>query len=277
MPGGHIVLNNDFGDGAYDAGGTSDEDDNALYEYACPTNNNSELNGRYTRPTGPPGPPVPFRSVPSNTITVEPVRLWPLWAAIAATAIIAIAALAQSVAEPPMVEPPPPTDRVQAPTPELPQPTASSLSTASAASTAVPLPPPGTCYCTSTTITFAAADPGPCYVVADGGNGTPNLLQDGGLYIRPGPPAVAGVVLEQATAVNGLAVNLSAQLTSNMPDIYGKNCTGTVGDVLLVDKIMRYARGQGYNCSREFSSKAELEGDAETRPPSMYLVPYMCR
>jgi len=290
---------------AYEAGNVEiEEDGTALYAYAYPETQPGlggprtlDLTGRgqmYAVPTVTP-PTVPRRTLPTNEVKVVEVRhinLWPIWLAIGVTAIIAIVALAQSsapVAPAAEIRPTPAANgfaqglnaTTTMPT-ATPTPTAASSSVTAPSLTAPettnsPLPPAGTCYCTSNTITFATANPGPCYVLADGTYGSPNLLQNGGLYIRPGPPGVAGVVIEQSTAVNGLAVNVSTQLESEWPDMYSEGCDGVEGEVVLPERAWLSWRKQAYNCSKTFTSTAALEGDPETRPPSIYLVPYMCR
>ena len=295
---------------AYEDGNMENEEDGtALYAYAFPDaqprlggQRTLDLTGRgqmYAVPTETP-PTVPRRTLPTNEVKVVEVRhinLWPIWLAIGVTAIIAIVALAQSsapVAPAAETRPTPAANGfargLNATTPvatvatetvatatATAAPSVTALSQTAPETTNSPLPPAGTCYCTSNTITFATANPGPCYVLADGTYGSPNLLQNGGLYIRPGPPGVAGVVIEQSTAVNGLAVNVSTQLESEWPDMYSEGCDGVEGEVVKIDRIYDEWTKPVDKCSKTFTSTASLKGDAETRPPSIYLVPYMCR
>ena len=311
-----IVLNNGFGDSTYDDATLNtgegsvlyayeegnveiEEDGTALYAYAYPEAQprTLDLTGRgqmYAVPTETP-PTVPRRTLSTTNevkvVEVHHINLWPIWLAIGVTAIISIVALAQSsapVAPAAEIRPTPAANGfAQGLNATTPVPTATPTPTAAPSVTAPsqtapettnsPLPPAGTCYCTSNTITFATANPGPCYVLADGSYGSPNLLQNGGLYIRPGPPGVAGVVIEQSTAVNGLAVNVSTQLEPEWPDVYGEACDGVEGEIVPPESAWHHWRKQAYSCSKTFTSTAALEGDPETRPPSIYLVPYMCR
>lgn len=289
----HVVLNNTFGDDLYDA--DTLDDNAALYAYAengkanqtyelVAPRSSLNLSGRHEEGYEQPsvkGPPVPRRSASIQQVKVveiQHINLWPVWVAIGIIGIIAIAALAQSMAPGavPRTTPAAAASKL-ATTTAGPLPLSSVAGSAPTVGPSPTLPPAGNCYCTSKTMTFAATDPGPCYVVADGNNDTPNLLQNGGLYIRPGPPAVAGIVIEQATAVNGLAVNVSTRRNSEWPDIYGEQCDGNGGKTLETAHLSNYLTAHWPRCSNGLNSTAALEGDAETRPPSMYLVPYMCR
>ena len=118
--------------------------------------------------------------------------------------------------------------------------------------------------------------PGECYLIADGRGTTPNLFQKGGLYLRAGAPSVAGQILTQSTAANGLAVQVTATLADELPPIY-YNCTGAPGHYLPQDRIQWiHPMSGGQQCSSHIDTSATVVGDSETRPPSMFMTPYMC-
>ena len=156
--------------------------------------------------------------------------------------------------------------------------TTSSTSTTTTQSTTVERTAPATgCYCTRGTVTFAVSNPGPCYALANGQNGRINLLQNNGLYIRAGTPDRSGTVLEQMTAVNGLTVATTATMSSEMPPVYGPDGTGQPdGWYFEQSTFQSYTRDKGGQCSNSISTSTHTSGDAETRPPSMYLAPYVC-
>lgn len=251
-----LVLNTAIDDHLYDAAtdvptGNGYQEPMPLYEYEAPVGGGGDLNF-YTLPRPEPNeqpPALPTRSY--RPIELRTVRLWPLWAAIAATAAIAVTALVY---------------RMPALSPE---------SVGSADNTTPPLT--SQCTCTSGTLTFAVRNPGRCYAIADGRNGTPDLLQKGGLYVRAGPPGLVGQVIEQATAVNGLAVEVTSTLSNELPPVYNGDCSGGPGEYFTQDRIdfINYNDG-GHECANHIDTDVSLEGDAETRPPSMYLTPYVC-
>lgn len=250
-----VVLNTAIDDHLYDA--ATDEfagnrylEPTPMYEYGTPVNR-GDLNF-YTLPQPVPTeqpPALPTRSY--RPIEVRTVRLWPLWAAIAATAAVAVTALVY---------------RMPAPLPE-------SIGSADNATQ----PVTSQCTCTSGTLTFALRNPGECYAIADGRDGTPDLLQKGGLYVRAGPPGLVGQVIEQATAVNGLAVEVTSTPSSELPPVYYGDCSGGPGHYLeqrRIDFISFDSLGQ--ECANHINTNVSLVGDAETRPPSVYLTPYVC-
>lgn len=283
-----VVVNASFiGDALYDLG--SDEvghaeymEPEANYHYSAPVRTLA-LGGRtrpltlYDQP-----PEVPERTQDFvRVIEVRHINLWPLWGAVVSTAIIAIVALAQST------ERAIPTTNGQVVQGLSQTSTTSTTGTQATAGTTF-LPAQSTttttgtqapsCRCPRGTITFAMQNPGPCYAVANGDHGTPNLLQNGGLYIRAGPPALAGDVLEQATAVNGLAVHTTAELSAERPPVYGPDGSGNEGNYLPEWYIRTYILSdvRAPQCSDEITTTTTVTGDDETRPPSMYLTPYMC-
>lgn len=256
MPHQHIVLNNNLDDATYEygTGNSSDEGGEALYELAINTVRSNDLRGR-PAVEQPKPPAVPARTLTTPQAVQPPVNLVPLWIANLITAILAVVALARAPAEPES------TGRAAGGT-TTPFPAAS------------PAPNRVECYCTGGTLTFAVDDPGPCYALADGSRNTPDLLQHGGLYIRPGAPAIAGQVIEQSTALDGVAVNA----TTTIPDVYNPDCTGDVrwdvkGDFYPITSAIRRKM---YKCPTAVSWSTTLSGEAETRPPSIYMVPYMC-
>lgn len=227
--------------------------------------------------------PPPRQSEEFRIVKIEQADLWPLWSAVVLTLIIAIAALAQATTPQPVVM------QAQSGASEVTgsitrtattqqATTTSSTSTTTTQSTTVERTAPATgCYCTRGTVTFAVSNPGPCYALANGQNGRINLLQNNGLYIRAGTPDRSGTVLEQMTAVNGLTVATTATMSSEMPPVYGPDGTGQPdGWYFEQSTFQSYTRDKGGQCSNSISTSTHTSGDAETRPPSMYLAPYVC-
>lgn len=256
-----VVLNSAYADPMYEQ--PVDTDEAHVYELEFPSSTHGHLNPKpvtYNR-KGLLVPPAP----PERPNRPEKVRLWPLWAANLATAAIAIAALVGS----------PPSEHVR---------DASSMQSAVTETTTTANWTPRTtspyvlpeCLCAAGTIVFAVQDLGPCYAVANGNKGTPDLLQQGGLYVRAGLPEVAGQVLAQSTAVNGLSVQVTASLAEELPPVY-HDCDGTPGHYLPQDRIRWIdPTNGGRQCPSHINTSSTVIGDPETRPPSMYLTPYMC-
>lgn len=255
-----VVLNSAYADPTYEQ--PVDTDDH-FYELQFPASTHGHLNAKKVlyNQDGLLVPPEP----PERRNRPEKLRLWPIWLAILATAAIAVAALIGS----------PRSDPVRA---------ANSMESAVTQSTTTAYWTPTTtspyvipeCLCAPGTIVFAVQDLGRCYAVANGSNGTPNLLQQGGLYVRAGLPDVAGQTLPQSTAVNGLSVHVTATLAEELPPVYD-DCDGTPGHYLRQDRIRWLdPNSGGRQCPSHINTSSTVAGDQETRPPSMYLTPYMC-
>jgi hypothetical protein len=252
MSGGGVVLNNAFEDTLYEMAttGTETDEDEHFYELQHPQLAQDPFQQARVYELAPEPPPRVTR--PAE------IRLWPLWAAHVATAALAITAL---------VHPMFPTEHIESASAEE--------VTAPPWWTSTPTMTPG-CTCTPGTLAFAFRNPGGCYSIADGSNGTPNLLQNGGLYIRAGAPALVGQVLDQGTAVNGLNVRVTAELSEELPPVF-HDCNGAPGHYLSQNKIEWISPLSGGGlCSDHINTTTTLNGDAETRPPSMYLTPYFC-
>lgn len=140
------------------------------------------------------------------------------------------------------------------------------------------------CQCMNGSVTFSTQEPpsGSCWQIANGTNGTPDMMQHNGLYVRSGLPENAGNVMLSATAAADLTV--TTESTVSLPSL--GNVVGNVDTKVdtpvyyrLSPQAIEASHGslRGWPIQPTIESHSTLHSSAsETRPVSMVLIPLIC-
>ena len=141
------------------------------------------------------------------------------------------------------------------------------------------------CTCEDGMVVFSMQRPkdDSCWIVANGTDGGPDMMQLGGLYLRAGPEEAVGTVLHSATSAANLTVQTKTTLNeTSFGNIVGDIDTGLENPLYwrLSKQSIAASHGsyRGWKIRPTATSESSIQStESETRPVSLVLLPLVCR